>query len=263
MSETINIKITNDDGWVEIPYTGFITASKSVEFLASDEVPSNTLIGHHMKTFGNSDFTDSDSTLYARGEATIIITPGGAFNPNGQPAPAGIYSGLRAMTTQSYIEANSKNGTQHELSVFLENLAGSGVNETLVVTGSLPIVLKERKCSYTGEGAFLEICEGATYSDIGDEITIYNVNKINPVTPETKVYSGATITDDGDCVFTPEYLIGNNSNQGNGGQQNIVSERILNPNTVYLLKATSLDSATEAVWLFDAFYEGELDLPLE
>lgn len=261
MSQTLNIDLKPEDGWKEIPHNGFITASKSVEFIVSDSTPVTTIVGHHLKTFGEADFTDSESTLYARGEAIIVVTPGNAFNSGGQPAPDGLYSGLRAITVQSYVEANSKLGVQHEISVFISQLAGGGVNDTLFITGSLPVIIKERTASYTGDGVILEIFEGATYSNIGSPITSYNLSRIVNTQPEAKFYSGATITSEGVTAFTPEYLIGNESQQGKGGTNHVTGrERILKPNTVYLFKVTSTDNNAEDIWLFDSFYEGETDL---
>lgn len=263
MSVTINIDLTPEDGWLEIPYTGFITASKSVEFIVFDGVPPESLIGHHMKTFGGADFTDSSSTLYVRGKAVIIITEGNAFSSSGEPAPEGLYEGFRAVTTQSYTEANAKNGVQHEISVFVDNAPGGGVSDTLFITGSKPVILKERIASYTGDGVLLEIYEGATYSVLGVTVPSYNLSRIIATSPEATFYSASTITGQGVKAYPDEYLIGNVSNQGNGGTGLVIGrERILKANTVYLFKATSLDSAAQDIWLFDSFYEGEPDLPL-
>lgn len=74
--------------------------------------------------------------------------------------PSGIYTGLRAVTTQSYTEANSKNGTQHEGST-LFNLAGLATNDTFFVTGALPVSLKGRVIGFTGDGVTAEIFTGA------------------------------------------------------------------------------------------------------
>ena len=39
--------------------------------------------------------------------------------------PDGLYSGTRAMTIQSYVEANSKLGVQHEGSTLLQGVAAN------------------------------------------------------------------------------------------------------------------------------------------
>ena len=264
MSETVNIKLTPADGWLEIGQKGFITASKSIQYCVADVRPTDPeFIGHHAVTFGNFDFTSDSSMLFVKGEATVILTTGSAFNSGGEPAPEGLYSGLRAVTVQSYVEANAKLGVQHEISVFISGISGNATNDTLFITGSLPVILKERTASYTGAGVLLEIFEDATYSDIGVPVPSYNLSRIVNTSPEAVFYSGATITTEGVTAFPPEYLIGNESNQGKGGTNHITGrERILKPNTTYMFRVTSLDGTSQDVWLFDSFYEGETDLPL-
>ena len=176
-------------------------------------------------------------------------------------APAGLYEGTRAMTTQSYNEANVKNGVQHEGSTLL-TLAGSASNDTIFLTGALPVSLKGRFISYTGDGVQGDIFEAPTYTG-GIDTPYQNANAINPVVGLAKILVGPAVTVDGVLKFAPAYSIGNQSNQGKGSSASVLGEeRILKPNTAYLLRLTSLDTASQQVSSFLTWYEGELDLPL-
>lgn len=177
-------------------------------------------------------------------------------------APDGLYSGGRAITVQSYLEANAKNGVEHELSILFESLGTDEQINSVLVTGSMPVILKRRTASYTGEGVELDIYEDVTYSSLGAEIPQYNLSRINPVTEVARFYSEPVVIDEGVKVFPTEYLIGNQSNQGKGGTgEESGRERILKPNTSYLFRVTSRDSDQD-VALFDSWYEGVPDLPV-
>lgn len=175
--------------------------------------------------------------------------------------PEGITSGTRALTTQSYTEANSKLGVEHEGSTMF--VAGSlSVNNTFFVTGSLPVSLKGRVIGYTGDGVTAEIFTGATYTG-GTSAPYQNASDINPVTGLSQIIVGATLTDEGVLAFAPDHLIGNTSNQGKGSTGAIIGrEKLLKPNTVYLFRLTSLDSSSQTIASLLTWYEGPLDLPL-
>lgn len=176
-------------------------------------------------------------------------------------APAGAYEGTRALTIQGYVEANVKNGVQHEGSTLL-TIAGLAANDTIFLTGSLPVALKGRIISYTGGGVTGEIFEAPAYTG-GTSAAYQNPNAITQVAGLSQIIVGATVTDDGTLKFAPTHSLGNQSNQGKGATDTgIVGERILKPNTAYLLRLTSLDTQSQSVASFLSWYEGELDLPL-
>ena len=175
--------------------------------------------------------------------------------------PNGIFQGFRAITTQTYTEANSKLGVEHEGST-LFTAAGLSVNNTFFVTGSLPVALKGRVIGFTGDGVTAEIFTGATYTG-GTSVDYQNASDINPVTGLSQIIVGAALVDEGVLAFAPDHLIGNTSNQGKGSTGAIVGrEKILKPNTTYLFRITSLDSASQSIASLLTWYEGELDLPL-
>ena len=187
----------------------------------------------------------------------ILSASGG----DSEPAPAGLYEGTRAITVQSYVEANVKNGVQHEGSVLL-NLAGSGISDTIFLTGSKKVALKGRKISYDGAGVTASIFEAPTYTGGSNAVT-QNANSINPVAVESSIVVGSSITADGALIFAPVHSLGGTSFFGGDAQiSQIESEHILKPNTAYLLRIESLDTGAQRVASHLSWYEGELDLPL-
>ncbi len=176
--------------------------------------------------------------------------------------PEGVFAGLRALTVQNYSEANAKNGTQHEGSTLLSDVAAGANNDTIFLTGALPVSLKARIINFDGTGVKGEIFSGPTYTG-GTPAAYQNASDINPVAGLSQIIVGATVTNDGDLVFAPSYSFGNTSNQGEGGIGEVLgSEKLLKPNTAYLLRLTSLDAATQNISSLLSWYEGPLDLPL-
>jgi hypothetical protein len=183
----------------------------------------------------------------------------GIIDPNITEQPDGLYVGLGAMTVQSYVEANVKNGTQFEGSVLL-SMAGTSTNDTIFKTGSKPVILKTREISYSGDGLSTFIFEDATYTG-GTSAVYQNANAIDPAVGTVDIIVGTTITDDGELIFAPIHYVGNVSNQGKGGSANTIgSERLLKPNTTYMLRIVSLDAQTQEVTSFLYWYEGNPDI---
>lgn len=178
------------------------------------------------------------------------------FNPNG------LYSGLRAVNVQTYTESNSKLGLQHEGSTLLTDVPSLAKNDTIFLTGALPVSLKGRIIGFTGVGVIAEIFETPTYTG-GVSAPYQNASAINPVAGLSEIIVGANVTADGVLKFAPDHLIGNLSNQGKGTASTVVGqEKILKPDTAYLFRLTSLDTQPQDIASLLTWYEGELDLPL-
>lgn len=191
-------------------------------------------------------------------DAVISVTPSDGVVLN---TDAPYFTGLRAMVTQSYTEANSKLGVEHEASIIFTAGALSS-RDTIFVTGDLPVAIKGRVIRYTGEGITAEIFSGATYTG-GTTLEYQNASDINPQIGLSQVIEGASIVGEGDLVFAPDHLIGNTSNQGQGSAGSVIGrEKLLKPNTIYLFRLTSLDSQPQDISSLVTWYEGELDLPL-
>lgn len=211
---------------------------------------------------GESEPYNSETKLWAVSQSgdqllSLTATPAGA---SGEPAPAGLYEGVRAMTVQGYAEANVKLGVQFEGSA-LFNITANGINDTVFLTGTKPVSLKGRKISYDGAGVTASIFEAPSYTG-GSSAAFQNANAINPVAGESQIIVGATITTDGDLIFSPVHSLGSTSFFGGDAQiSQIEAEHILQPNTAYLLRLESLDGAAQRVASHLSWYEGDLDLP--
>ncbi len=181
---------------------------------------------------------------------------------NGASIPADAFLGMRAVNTQSYTESNVKLGVQHEASR-LFTLAGSANSDSIMITGSNPVALKARTLGYDGSGIEARIFRAPTYSGESAIILPRNPNDINPVLSEIALYTDAVVTVDGTEVFAPAFLLGAASQQNKGAVgAHVGQEKILRPNTVYLLRLTNLDSQAMQVSAYISWYEGGLDLPL-
>ncbi|CAM0037785.1 hypothetical protein VPH184E373B_0031 [Vibrio phage 184E37-3b] len=181
----------------------------------------------------------------------------------GEPAPEGLYEGRRAMTVQGYEEANIKLGVQFEGSKNFGEVAGGTVLNTIFRTGNLPVSLKRRLVSFTGEGVTGEIFINPTYTG-GTSESYQNGTTISPAVGISQILVNlTTLTDDGTLAFAPVHAFGNASNQGKGGVLALIEpEHILAPNTDFLLRLTSLDSNPQSLASHLVWYEGNLDLPL-
>ena len=169
--------------------------------------------------------------------------------------------GSKAFIVQDYVEANVKNGVQFEGSTLLTGVAGGADNDTIFLTGDLPVILKGRKIAYSGEGVSAFIYEAPAYTG-GAEAEYQNANAINPVAGLSKIIVGSTITADGDLVFAPVHSLGNQSNQGKGAVVSAIeSEHILQPNTAYLLRLSSLDAQAQNIASHLSWFEGIPDMP--
>jgi hypothetical protein len=178
---------------------------------------------------------------------------------SGSTIPNEVTGGDKAITVQGYGDLNAKYGKQQEASTTLQ-LAGLASNYTLFITGSLPVILKGREISYTGEGVLADIYREPVYTG-GSVVDTHNANDINPVAPQVRIWTGITVTNNGILRFATRPSLGNTSNQGKGGNVALGSDRILRPNSVYLLVLTSTDSQQQTVSSFLTWYEGKPDVP--
>ncbi len=178
--------------------------------------------------------------------------------------PDGLFSGTRAITYQNYVEANVKNGVQFEVSAPPVSLAALAFRDTIFITGSKAVIIKERSVKFNGVLLETHVYRAPEYSG-GTPATIYNLNDINPVATTVTVLGGATVTNVGIEFGAPTYDIGSTgigtvqvSTLSIGG-----AERVLRPNTVYLQRITNMDaSASQLVTGALTWYEGPTDLPL-
>lgn len=284
MTDTINIPVTRGEGWKQISGFGlmFITANKPMEFAISATTPNNTLIGHHMKTFGLFNFASNINQLFVRGEGVLTITPDSSLNPSGEPFPQGVFTGTRAITSQSYTEANVKNGVQFSASsIFTGILAGENL-DIIFITGDKPVAVKSQYiATKNASDVISDLYENPTYTG-GENLDagVFNQTRINPE-PSTITLVGLAPTDADNYDYTPNDATKPNvtnegvkfqpslSILGTSGQGNSVTSRagqvgletILKPNTAYLYRRHCVE-AVDSFFGFTTWYEGDLDLPL-
>jgi hypothetical protein len=181
-------------------------------------------------------------------------------------SPDGLYEGFRAMTVQSYTEANVKNGAQHALATYNPAIpAAPGFVDYVVITGALPISIKGRALQWDGAGIQLDTYRSPTYTG-GTPVTYYNMSDIAQLAGLAQILGSPTVTDVGVKISPTRTLLGS-TGQGNSVLSSAAKdadglESILAPNTTYLFRTTSLHTATQRLSSFSTWYEGDLDLPL-
>ena len=173
--------------------------------------------------------------------------------------------GLKAVITQSYTEANVKNGVQFAQSNFVPALGSSAIVEFALVTGSKPISMKGRVFQYDGEGVSVEVFTDCSITG-GTPSTPYNLNDRSDNETETRLVSGFTSPVYGDSFIGERAYLGS-SQQGNRvittvSEEVFGLETIYKENTTYIIRVTSIDgSDTQRLSSYFTYYEGDFDLP--
>lgn len=177
-----------------------------------------------------------------------------------------VVNGLRGLVTQSFDELQKKQGRQWEASrlVTIDSSAPANNQYTVLKTGSMPVDLKSRVFGYRGQGVAATVYEGPEYT--GGSTTgnvFYNLNAgMSGVAPESTLLTGITLISKGQQVAATVFGIGPPSNQGEGATpREYGSNRILQPNTDYLLEIASLDPTSQEVTARIEIFEGDLDWP--
>lgn len=180
--------------------------------------------------------------------------------------PAEVFTGSRAITVQPYTEANCKNGSQFEISSYVPVLAAGASIDTILLTGSLPVLIKSRNIGFNGSLITADIYKSPTYSG-GTIVPYHNLNTWNPIAGIMQVISGATVSAVGAKTGATTYAIGNtspgvNANASFGIYAAGGLERVLAPNTAYLFRTTNGGSTDTNLSVFATWFEGNPDLPL-
>lgn len=172
------------------------------------------------------------------------------------------FRGLRALVTQSYTEANVKNGLQFEASGYNAAVAAGASFDIEFQTGTKPVIIKDRQVAFTGAGITINAYEAPTTS-AGTAGTVYNPNRRNPIAATASYKTAPTVTAPGSQFGATTYGFG-----GTGVGPSSVSafatpgmERVLKPNTRYLLRITNNDAAAQKIAVYITWYEGTPDLP--
>lgn len=182
--------------------------------------------------------------------------------------PAGLYTGLAAVTVQPYTEANVKNGLQYNLRAawpLLDPIAAGTTRKIWFKTNAKPVIVKLREVQYLAEELILRLFQSPTGVTLGTDLTIHNYNGVNPVATTVNAKKNVTTVTDGTQFdgSDPEYFFGSsNDPQRQSSAIPQGRERILPANTEFLVTIQNSGTGNARVQYFLDFYEGGTDLPL-
>lgn len=174
-----------------------------------------------------------------------------------------VYIGYQGITTQSFVEANVKNGVQFTFTIEMD-LAASETRYYSFNTGSNDTIIKTRLLSTDG-GARYTPRRNATYTLGTLQDIIVNLNGKSSNTSNSSLYTVpiGNVTNDGERIDVVR------SASGSGTAQRLSSifdsegiERILVPNSQYLLKFENLETKSIFIIFSLTWYEGPLSTDL-
>ena len=178
-----------------------------------------------------------------------------------------VYAGTQAVTTQSFIEANCKNGVQYELATYDAAFLVGSNRDFILVTGSKPVLVKARLFSFTGDEVSTTVYRNPIYSG-GTLVPYYNLSTINPVTGLATILGAPTVTAIGTQISPTYRLLGNLPQTGqavqttdaSGGAQQL--ERVLAANSTFLFRTTNTGTVTSKFSSKNTWYEGDLSVTI-
>lgn len=173
-----------------------------------------------------------------------------------------IVKGLLAITVRFYDDANKKNGTQWGASRRITGVTNGQKLYSIIKTRDLPVDLKAREFSYTGNGLIARFYTGFTPVVLPAEEDVFNLRPANPAARDFSLYAVSAPASLGTLWSYELFVEGNTSNQGRGNPD--VQKGygwIIDPDTEVLLEIESLGAQNISATLI--MYNGELDLPLK
>lgn len=170
---------------------------------------------------------------------------------------SGVTPQISAVTANTYSDVANKKGQLFTASRRVEAVAGSANLDSIFITGDKQVIFNQRIIGYTGKGVVASIYRGAVATG-GTVVEINNPNNITPQAATAQLLTGATVTSIGQLTVAATYSEGNASNQGQGNSQAVLGERvIMAPNTTYLLRITSLDTAAQNINAYVSWFEDD------
>lgn len=283
MSNRTSITLTREDGEQIISGT-FIpdTPGLLIDFLALDSSGNEIALDKGMLTFYSSSFSDGDywkavdsgswqqqasrlkvikSGIPTEVDKIVVVITRSSFSQSG--IPDGAFTGMRFIGIQDMKGSSIKNGNLFTASRILQNVAANSFTDSVITTGSKPVILLERTIGYSGLGVAASIYRNATFTGTPVVADVQNPNDINPVDREFTLASGITFAT-GTLTVATSYSQGNGSNQGQGNSQATLGEMvIMKPNTQYVLRIQSLETTnTQNLNAYVTLIEGWPDIPL-
>lgn len=199
-------------------------------------------------------------------DAKVTVTDGElpfSYSDNGLDPRA--YTGYQGVTTQPFVEANVKNGTQFEAASFVPVLASGATIDTVFTTGSHSVLIKGFDILADGAGVQVTLYESPTFTG-GTPISGYNLSAASNATPESTILAGVTTSATGTQKSSTLTLLGattpgTSKSSPSGGLPGL--DRVLKPNTTYLRRIVSIDGAgDQRLALYTTWYEGPLSTEL-
>lgn len=188
--------------------------------------------------------------------ATISVVA----SANPAAGPVGAYLGNRALITQSYVEANTKLGTQFYLRT-PATIANGATWYMGFQTGALPVLIKARDCYALAESLSITLFKGSTYTG-GTPIVVQNYNDVAPVATTVTAAAGVTPSSNGTQWGGSEHIYGANSvAQRTGSGLPPGGDRVLAPNKAYMVALQNNGSGSVSADYFLTWFEGQPDLP--
>lgn len=166
---------------------------------------------------------------------------------------------LRALRDGAIIQEGTRTGRLYNASRRVTGVAAGANLDSIFITGALPVYLFMRDIGRSGLGVSASIFRGPTYTG-GTLDPVYSVNDLtgDGSFSTIQLRAGPTVTVVGTQTIATSFAIGNTSNQGQGGVAELKQPLYMLPNTAYLLRITSLDTAAQDITANIAWYEGNL-----
>ncbi len=127
--------------------------------------------------------------------------------------------GIKAVTTQSFSELNSKTGRQYEASFYLASLAVSTSTDIIIQIGaSNPVLIKDINVQFNSQRIGAQLFVGPSFTG-GSAIDVYNLNDDGAVADDITLLAGATVSVTGTAV-SPQIVTLGTENLGNRAAYN-------------------------------------------
>jgi hypothetical protein len=148
----------------------------------------------------------------------------------------------------------------------LADVIGAGLSRRIhFLTGSKTVLVKIREFQYLAEEMTLRLFRNPTGVTGGTSLSINNYNGRNPVASTVSAKKNVTTTTDGTefNAADPEVFLGAQTNPQRVQAVALQGrERILLPNSSYLVLLTNTGSGSARAEYHLDWYEGDTDLPL-
>lgn len=283
------LTLANGQQIISVYGAGFAGGAQQVVFAASGAAPGSGTIQLEYQLYGSTAWLLADHAeqpasalplaypVYGNVQAYRVTKAGitggsdlAMFVSDVQPAgfPDGAFTGLRALTTQPYTEANVKNGLQFFVRAawpLADSIAVSTTRKLWFKTGSKVVIAKLRDFQYVAEELRIRLFQGPTGVTGGTDLRINNYNGVGPVATTVQAKKNVTTSMDGTAFGDQddEYFFGASAQ----GQRTTASipqgrERILPANTEFIVAIDNTGTGVARAQYYLDWYEGDPDLPL-